>query len=209
MKIVLTALLAFALSIGVAVVLYPGGTWFARDTAGYSFWHNYWCDLLSPVALNGQPNLGGSLLARLSFMCFALALASFWPMALALTDTERRDLLASRAGQAGALGLVLTALLPSTSTPLLHGIAVVFAALASVLAAFLFSRSQRKRGERVGAALGAIAGLVALAAVALYVYQGTFGHDVPFLPAVQKATTFLLLSWMARVLWISSQVRQG
>src|SRR5262245_61394697 len=34
---------------------YPGGTWEEPTRVGHSFLFNYYCDLMRPVALNGQP----------------------------------------------------------------------------------------------------------------------------------------------------------
>jgi hypothetical protein len=200
-RLVLAALLGFALSLGAAVALYPGGTWLARDTSGYSFWHNYWCDLLGLRALNGAPNLAASLLSRLAFLFFAVALAAFWPIAITATGLERRRPVLAF-GYAGALGLVGAAVLPSSSTPVLHGVAVVFASLTSVLAACVVSVGQHRRGDVAGTCLGALTALCAVLAVSLYLYQGLSGQPVTYLPAAQKATTLLLLSWMAHVLWL-------
>ena len=43
---------------------YPGGTgWDARSN-GNDFWLNYLCDLERTVAINGQPNAIGSVMAE-------------------------------------------------------------------------------------------------------------------------------------------------
>ncbi|PKL50926.1 MAG: hypothetical protein CVV42_01100 [Candidatus Riflebacteria bacterium HGW-Riflebacteria-2] len=42
----------------VAAALYPGGSQADLKSTGYSWIHNYWCELMNPEAMNGQPNPG-------------------------------------------------------------------------------------------------------------------------------------------------------
>jgi hypothetical protein len=40
----------------VASSLYPGGSQVDKGSIGFSWTNNYWCNLLSGNAINGQPN---------------------------------------------------------------------------------------------------------------------------------------------------------
>jgi hypothetical protein len=39
-----------------AASLYPGGTQFDKSTQGFDWVNNYWCELATEEAINGQPN---------------------------------------------------------------------------------------------------------------------------------------------------------
>lgn len=61
-----TALAAFVVLLGSSMLCYPGGDCFDASGTHYRFWQNFLCDLLLVQAMNGQPNLGGSLFATLA-----------------------------------------------------------------------------------------------------------------------------------------------
>lgn len=42
----------------VAASLYPSGSNFDKASKGYHWNLNYWCELLAPIAKNGEPNTG-------------------------------------------------------------------------------------------------------------------------------------------------------
>jgi hypothetical protein len=60
-----------------AASLYPGGSQADRNSHGYNWMHNYWCNLLSPLALNGMSNTARPYaLAGMAVLCLSLIL--FW-----------------------------------------------------------------------------------------------------------------------------------
>ncbi|HHH11944.1 MAG TPA: hypothetical protein ENK23_07725, partial [Sorangium sp.] len=64
----------------IAIALYPGGSWFDRHASGHSLARNFLCDLMQARALNGEPAVVGSLLARLGVVAMLLALAAFYSL---------------------------------------------------------------------------------------------------------------------------------
>jgi uncharacterized membrane protein len=46
----------FAATYIYAAMLYPGGSRFDKNAAGFSIFHNYWCDLFDVVTYNGTIN---------------------------------------------------------------------------------------------------------------------------------------------------------
>jgi hypothetical protein len=61
----------------IAAMLYPGGSQFDKTTKGYSLTKNYWCNLLSEKAINGEVNPARPIaLAALVVIC--ISLAAFW-----------------------------------------------------------------------------------------------------------------------------------
>lgn len=199
--LVLRALAVFGLLITSAALVYPGGTWWEPTRRGFSFWHNFWCDLLSTEALDGESNLLGSVLARAAFASFALALLKFWPLAIACAQA-RSDHPARTLGKLGALGLLAVALVPASNSQIAHGVAVVSATGASLIAVSMLLPRLQRVGAKVAAGFGFATVLSALVCLAQYVHQGCFGGaDARWLAGAQKITSGLLIAFMVRLSW--------
>lgn len=208
-RLVVRALFAFGVLVSTAAVTYPGGTWLRRASVGFSFWNNFWCDLLSTRALNGQSNLLGAVLARAAFACFALALFGFWPLACSLArstafdaahaNPERPHALARGAGRFGALSLLLVAVVPAATSELIHGVAVVVSAGASLAAVSLLLPGLVRCGEHKAAWLAVATLVVFVVCLVDYVSRGALG-GAAWLAGAQKIATALLLAFMVHVL---------
>ncbi|MGN7783525.1 hypothetical protein ACTJIJ_03325 [Niabella sp. 22666] len=67
----------FALLYFIATLLYPGGSQFDKNAVGFSWRHNYWCNLLNEYAINGNPNPAKPVaISGMLVLCVTLAL--FW-----------------------------------------------------------------------------------------------------------------------------------
>jgi hypothetical protein len=199
-------LAVFFITMGLATYFYPGGTWFDRASPGFSFWGNFWCDLLHERSFNRQPNVRSLWLARGAFWAFAAALFRFWPLAAQLVVGRglRRWIVAL--GLCGALTLLLVTMFSSRTDPLLHGVFVVGSALLGVLAASVLSLAMFARTDALTRLLSL--GLIASALVSLgqYVSQG-FGADAAeWLAGAQKITTLFLLAFMLRCIFLLRRV---
>ena len=61
----------------IAAVLYPGGSQVDKNSVGFSWLNNYWCNLLNENAINGQHNPAKPVaLAGMFVLC--LTLTFFW-----------------------------------------------------------------------------------------------------------------------------------
>jgi glucan phosphoethanolaminetransferase (alkaline phosphatase superfamily) len=61
----------------IATLFYPGGSQANKYGPGFSWAHNYWCNLLNDFAINGQPNPAKPIaMAGMLVLCITLAL--FW-----------------------------------------------------------------------------------------------------------------------------------
>jgi hypothetical protein len=200
-------LLGFLASMTLAALLYPGGTWFDAGSVGFSFWGNFWCDLLHSPALNAEPNERGALAARVSFWLFAAALLRFWPLVARLSPHPGVRRWVQGLGLAAALALVLVTLFSSRDEPALHGTFVVSSALLGVVAASVLALAIFARASLLTRALSLA--LIASAGVSLaqYVRQGAGAEPVEWLAGAQKVTTFALLAFMLRCLWLVQQAR--
>jgi hypothetical protein len=197
------SLLGFAASMALAAHWYPGGTWFHARSVGFSFWGNFWCDLLHSPALNGAPNERGALAARVAFWLFAAALARFWPLAARLSPRPGVRRWVNALGLAGALALVLVTLFSSRDHPELHGLLVVSSALLGVIAASVLALAIYAHASLLTRALGLALIASATVSLAQYVRQGAGAEPVEWLAGAQKVTTLVLLAFMLRCAWLA------
>lgn len=61
----------------VATILYPGGSQVDKNSIGFSWTNNYWCNLLNENAINGQPN-SAKPVAMTGMLVLCLTLSFFW-----------------------------------------------------------------------------------------------------------------------------------
>ena len=61
----------------IAAYLYPGGSQVDKNSSGFSWINNYWCNLLNKDAINGQPNPAKPVaITGMCILCFTLSF--FW-----------------------------------------------------------------------------------------------------------------------------------
>lgn len=72
----------------IAALLYPGGSGADKTTVGYNWTNNYWCNLLSAKAINGQLNTARPV-AITAMMVLCLALSTFWILFPAITQLKK------------------------------------------------------------------------------------------------------------------------
>ena len=72
----------------IAALLYPGGSGIDKTAIGYSWTNNYWCNLLSEKAINGQINTARPV-AVIAMFILGLSLSSFWILFPAFTQLKR------------------------------------------------------------------------------------------------------------------------
>ena len=73
----LVAMATFVLLYLISAYRYPGGSWAHPAQEGFSWQHNYLCDLLDTLAVNGMLN-GGRYWARGALAVLCLGLAWLW-----------------------------------------------------------------------------------------------------------------------------------
>ena len=72
----------------IAALIYPGGSAADKTTIGYSWADNYWCNLLSEKAINGQTNAARPVAVSAMFV-LCLALSTFWILFPAITQLKK------------------------------------------------------------------------------------------------------------------------
>lgn len=185
---VLVLLVAFVGVDGVAMALYPGGTWMDRTAVGHDFWGNFLCDLGHAVALDGRPN-PAALWGRTALWLLVLCAGAFWQAVPALF---RSPGLAWTVRIAGAVSTVSLLLLPFAEGRL-HPVVLVMGAVPGLAAAVLSIHALRHCSWLPVA--GAVALL--LAVVDLVLYLRFYNHTLLVVPLTQRLATFIALVWMA------------
>jgi hypothetical protein len=61
----------------IATLYYPGGSQVDGNAIGFSWYNNYWCNLLSDTAINGKPNMAKPF-AKFGMIVLSIALSFFW-----------------------------------------------------------------------------------------------------------------------------------
>ncbi len=192
--VLVAAIALFAVLEGVAMALYPGGTWWEPAAHGHRFWQNFLCDLTWRVALNGQDNRVGAVFAQAAMLVLVGGLASFWWL------VGRQVRLVRPLGLVSVAATVGVTLMPSERFGAVHGATVMVAAVSGLTAAVLAAVGQRRIGRKRAAALGFA--VLGAGAVDLVLYTWTYASGGPgpiALPAIQKVALLLLITWMGVV----------
>jgi len=123
-KLTRLGLIAAVVLTGIAMTLYPGGTFFHRAGHGYSFFQNSLSDLGSTVAWNGQTNpgslfhLGACIVLVMAGCTGLLALVAVYSSSLRTRGLTRA---AGIAVVVAGVALVGAAVTPQDRQPELHG----------------------------------------------------------------------------------------
>lgn len=73
----IVGIILFAILYIIATLYYPGGSQIDKNSIGFSWQDNYWCNLLNDRAINGTINTAQPIaLAAMGILCFSLII--FW-----------------------------------------------------------------------------------------------------------------------------------
>jgi hypothetical protein len=193
----LSSIAVFALLVQLAILRYPGGTWFDPSAPGHDLFRNFLCDLTQPIALNGQYNPGVGL-AKTAMIVLDMGLLCMWIAVPAICPPSPLGRWVRRLGVVSFFGIVAVPLTPSLRLGVIHAMAVMSGALpgiaAGVLANAMLAGSPHRWLFRLGAVTLVIAGIDA----AIYAVHTLAGGAPPLaLPLLQRIALILLLCWMA------------
>lgn len=73
----IAGIIIFVLLYFIATILYPGGSQIDKDSIGFSWSNNYWCNLLNEYAINGQLNPARPV-AMAGMFVLCITLMFFW-----------------------------------------------------------------------------------------------------------------------------------
>ena len=186
-SIVISGLFLFIFLYLTAAYRYPGGWPGNPSGAGFSWLHNYWCNLLNETALNGKPNTG-RLPAMGGMLVLGITMLIFW-MQLGAVIRSTHPNTAKAMLLSGAVSSVTMLYLPfGFHDGIVNGSSAAGLIAVTLLMHFLYT--MRYRGLFIWGLLNVL--LVGLNNYLYYTEDGT-GH----LPWVQKISFLSFLLWMA------------
>lgn len=172
----------------ISTIYYPGGSYYDRTSEGFSWLHNYWCNLLEKTALNGEPNKA-RIIAILGTQSLCIGVGMFYY--LFPDHFEMRKLWQIVTKFVGVLSMLFAAFLYTEYHDTVLNIAGVFGGIA-----FLGTLIALHRNSSFGLLwLGALGFF--MIGVNNYMYYTRIFHD--YLPLIQKITLILVLSWFIAV----------
>jgi hypothetical protein len=177
-------ILVFVLLYFTAAILYPGGSDFDKTAKGFSWRHNYWCELLASTAQNGRPNTARPV-AIAAMAVLVISLIVFWYQipGIFMPDTKGKTIIRS-----GGMGSMLV-------TPLLftgfHDTVITIAGLFGCIAIILLLT--RLFRHRMYGFFGWGILCLLLCFINNYVY---YTKDFfYYLPVIQKISFVVFLYW--------------
>ena len=183
----IAAVIAFVALYAVAAVLFPGGTRAEPTRTGFSFLHNYWCDLMDATTHGGRTNPGRPVaLAAMVVICGGLAV--LWTAAPVLfRRAPRRGWVVRVAG----VGCALVA--PWVGAGFHDRAIRVAVALGAVAFVTTLTALEPEHARRE---ILRISGWCVLAVVAVTYFIWETGFGLPILPALQKLAFIGFLIWV-------------
>jgi hypothetical protein len=168
----------------IAAYLYPGGSDADKTAIGFSWQHNYWCELLATQAQNGKTNTARPV-AITAMMVLAISLIIFW-YRIPLLFLER--IIGGKAMQWSGIGSMVVLPLLLTDS---HDMVINSAALLGCIGIIILMTNLIKHKMYLLFYIGMICLL--LCAVNNYVYYTKkLLHN---LPVIQKISFLIFLLW--------------
>ena len=181
-----------------AMWAYPGGSSSQPAMPGFDLWHNYFCDLIRPVAHNGVANNTGAMFGTAGMIVSALAMVPLWLLLPRLLASSSLARLCRVSGLVAATAIPGVACTPSSGSSVAHTFAICVAGLPgfiALIAAAVGILASRRQHPRLAALTGA---LLASAGVTGALWLTTFVAPWPDrwpLPTAQKIAWVFLVAW--------------
>lgn len=168
----------------IATRFYPGGSQFNVNAVGYSWQHNYFCNLFSENAMNGLPNTSRAWATfGMFFFCCGFA-RFFWEFSFKISEKKPSKII-----KYSGVAAMLFAF--GAATPF-HDIAVNIAGMLSLLSIFYISVFVFK--SRLVLLKFMSAAVLILSYMSNVVYY--FRFHIEILPILQKVSVASIICWM-------------
>lgn len=178
-------IVAFSILYLVAVKQYPGGSYFDRNFAGYSWNHNYLCNLLGENALNGVKNTARPV-ATLAVVFLCLGIGTFY--LIFPKHFEMRLIWRINARICGFVSMVFAVFIYTDRHDFVLNLSGIFGAVAIITTLVALNRDRSYKLLIVGVCCA----LLMIANAYIYYSRIYVGH----LPVIQKITLVMLLFWI-------------
>ena len=180
----------------IATQYYPGGSQADKDSIGYSWANNYWCNLLYANGINGKPNPAQPIaITAMAILCLSISL--FWiqfPRYTTLNNLSKKTIQVC-----GTLAMVTGFLL---FTDINHDLITNVASSLGLIAMIgTFAGLYRNGWKNLF--------LFGLINIVMVVLNNVFYHTaglIVYLPVIQKITFLIFLSWISCICFKIYQV---
>lgn len=192
-RIVIAGIMLFMCLYVIATWYYPGGSQENLHSVGFSWRHNYWCNLLDTVAMNGQMNQAKSI-ATIALVILSFSLGLFWyvfPISVSISSAYRKIIQLS-----GVLSMmVVLFLVDGFSHDGIINVATFFGIIATLGTLYSLKILQQNFYLVWG-----VLNLLGVAVNAMVYYEKS---ALGFLPVIQKFSFVLFLVWIVGIcIWM-------
>jgi hypothetical protein len=185
----IVGILLFVVLYFVASFNYPGGNAEDKHSKGFSWLHNYWCNLLNDEALNGEPNTAQPI-AFVGMVILCISLGTFWFYFPGQMPVGKKgDFIVS---YSGVLSMIIAFFL---LTPYDHDFLTNLSSVFGVIAFLGTLRGLNNCSEKALFAWG-IMNLILVGVNAVVYYSAGL---LSYLPLIQKISFVLILGWVCAV----------
>jgi len=181
-------IIIFVLLFFKAASLYDGGSDYNVNTKGFSWLHNYWCELLNSVSKNGQANKGKTY-ALIAMMILSASLSWFMLIIPQLFTVKFKGFVLAQ--YSGILAFIFGIFIFTS----LHDVIIITAALLAIIAFSGIFIGLRKNQYYTLLKVGCLS--FALMFINYLVYFSNI--MLWFLPVLQKLSMIILLAWIVLV----------
>ena len=179
----------------LATYLYPGGSDFDRTAPGFSWLHNYWCELLTEKTPNGALNAARPV-AIFGMFVLAASIIMFWYLFSIVFNNKSRLLIR----YTGILSMVIALFLFVG----LHDLVMIVSGLLGLFALALCLVTLYRQKKYWLIFIGWFC--IALCAVNNYIYYTGFGYSQ--LALIQKITFIFFFYWFIAVNFYMYRVKR-
>lgn len=183
----------------IATRYYPGGSQADKNSIGYSWANNYWCNLLYEKGINGKPNAAQPIaMTAMAILCISVSL--FWvqfPRFTSLNKSARITIQLS-GSMAMAVGFLLF-------TNFNHDLIINTASILGVIA--MTGTFVGLYNNRWKALFG-----FGLANIGMIILNNIFYHTeglIVYLPIIQKITFLIFLIWICCIVFKIFSLRKN
>lgn len=173
----------------LAAQMYPGGSQADKYAEGFSWVHNYWCNLLNEKAINGEPNTAKPI-AMIGMAVLCASLMCFWvvfPICVQLSRHARRIVQGS-----GIMAMCIAFFLFSDMD---HDLLTNFATFFGLIALIGTYVGLYRAGWGRHLTFGLIHILLVFVNTYVYYHRGM----IVYLPVIQKISFVLFLCWVCSI----------
>lgn len=174
----------------VASIYYPGGSMVDQNAKGFSWVHNFWCNLLNETAIYGEKN-NARPIALVAMLVLSVSLSLFWiifPKDFAVKTYLKRIVQFS-----GVISMCLAFFIFTNAHDFITNLASFFGVIALLFSFIILKQLKWKFLFRYG-----LVNLFLVLVNNIFYYNADL---LPFLPLIQKISFLIFLVWFCLLSW--------